>query len=166
MKFYEKLNDYIAQLSCTAKDICQVSGISAASFSRYRNGERVPELGTKHFDGLCCALSKIAVEKNIPGITTDTIKEAFISCDDFVSADKELLRKNFNTLLSALNIKALTCDTYDQIIPKRFRPFDNIVVALMKQIKSAICDHSFHSLRLTPKKILLIVTALYLHNYI
>lgn len=104
MKFYEKLNDYIAQLSCTAKDICQVSGISAASFSRYRNGERVPELGTKHFDGLCCALSKIAVGKNIPGITADTIKEAFISCDDFVSADKELLRKNFNTLLSALNI--------------------------------------------------------------
>ena len=32
------------------------------------------------------------------------MKKAFVSCDDFVSTDKELLRKNFNTLLSALNV--------------------------------------------------------------
>ena len=50
MKFSEKLNDYIEQLSCTGKDICNLSGISAASLSRYRNGERVPELGTKPFE--------------------------------------------------------------------------------------------------------------------
>lgn len=104
MKFSEKLNAYIHQLSCTAKEICHLSGISAASFSRYRNGERVPELGTKPFEGLCCALAQIAAEKQMLDITADTVKAAFISCDDFVSADKELLRKNFNTLISALNI--------------------------------------------------------------
>ncbi len=38
MKFSEKLNDFIEQLSCTGKDICNLSGISAASLSRYRNG--------------------------------------------------------------------------------------------------------------------------------
>ena len=53
MKFSEKLNDFIEQLSCTGKDICNLSGISAASLSRYRNGERVPELGTKPFEDLC-----------------------------------------------------------------------------------------------------------------
>lgn len=104
MKFSEKLNEYITQLSCTAKDICTLSGISTASFSRYRNGERVPELGTKHFDGLCSALSQIAAEKGVPEITADTVKEAFANCDDFIATDKELLRKNFNTLLSALNV--------------------------------------------------------------
>ena len=104
MKFSEKLNEYITQLSCTAKDICTLSGISAASFSRYRNGERVPELGTKHFESLCSALSQIAAEKEVPGITADMVKEAFVDCDDFISTDKELLRKNFNTLLSALNV--------------------------------------------------------------
>lgn len=104
MKFSEKLNEYIVQLSCTAKDICNLSGISAASFSRYRKGERVPELGTKHFEGLCSALSQIAVEKDVSGITTDAVKEAFVNCDDFISTDKELLRKNFNTLLFALNV--------------------------------------------------------------
>lgn len=104
MKFSEKLNEYIVQLSCTAKDICNLSGISAASFSRYRKGERVPEFGTKHFEGLCSALSQIAVEKDVSGITTDAVKEAFVNCDDFISTDKELLRKNFNTLLFALNV--------------------------------------------------------------
>lgn len=104
MKFSEKLNDYIKQLSCTGKDICNLSGISAASLSRYRNGERVPELGTKPFEDLCCALAQISVQKGELQITADAVKKAFVSCDDFVSTDKELLRKNFNTLLSALNV--------------------------------------------------------------
>lgn len=104
MKFSEKLNDYIKQLSCTGKDICNLSGISAASLSRYRNGERVPELGTKSFEDLCCALAQISAQKGELQITADAVKKAFVSCDDFVSTDKELLRKNFNTLLSALNV--------------------------------------------------------------
>lgn len=104
MKFSEKLNDYIEQLSCTGKDICNLSGISAASFSRYRNGERVPELGTKPFEDLCCALAQISAQKGKLQITADAVKKAFVSCDDFVSTDKELLRKNFNALLSALNV--------------------------------------------------------------
>lgn len=104
MKFSEKLNDFIEQLSCTGKDICNLSGISAASLSRYRNGERVPELGTKHFEDLCCALAQISAQKGELQITADAVKKAFVSCDDFVSTDKALLRKNFNTLLSALNV--------------------------------------------------------------
>ena len=104
MKFSEKLNDYIEQLSCTGKDICNLSGISAASLSRYRNGERVPEFGTKPFEDLCCALAQISAQKGKLQITSDAVKKAFVSCDDFVSTDKELLRKNFNTLLSALNV--------------------------------------------------------------
>lgn len=104
MKFSEKLNDFIEQLSCTGKDICNLSGISAASLSRYRNGERVPELGTKHFEDLCCALAQLSAQKGELQITAEAVKKAFVSCDDFVSTDKELLRKNFNTLLSALNV--------------------------------------------------------------
>ena len=91
-------------MSCTGKDICNLSGISAASFSRYRNGERVPELGTKSFENLCCALAQISAQKGKLQITADAVKKAFVSCDDFVSTDKELLRKNFNTLPSALNV--------------------------------------------------------------
>lgn len=66
MKFSEKLNDYIEQLSCTGKDICNLSGISAASLSRYRNGERVPELGTKPFEEfMLCAGTDFRTKRKV-----------------------------------------------------------------------------------------------------
>lgn len=104
MDFNYKLNEYMERLSCTARELCSLSGISAASFRRYRNGERVPELGTKPFEGLCSAIAQIAVQKGITDITTDSVKASFLACEDFVSIDKEILRQNFNTLLIALNI--------------------------------------------------------------
>ena len=104
MNFNQKLNEYIELLSCTAKEICNLSDISAASFSRYRNGERVPELGTKAFEKLCSSIAKIASEKAIPDVTIESVKEAFLSCEDFISTDKEILRQNFNTLLAVLNV--------------------------------------------------------------
>ena len=104
MNFNQKLNEYIELLSCTAKEIYNLSDISAASFSRYRNGERVPELGTNAFEKLCSSIAKIASEKAIPDVTIESVKEAFLSCEDFISTDKEILRQNFNTLLAVLNV--------------------------------------------------------------
>ena len=94
MDFNYKLNEYMERLSCTAKELCSLSGISAASFSRYRNGERVPELGTKAFEGLCSAIAQIAVQKGITDITVDSVKASFLACEDFVSTDKEIDRKS------------------------------------------------------------------------
>ena len=103
MKFAEKLNEYIERLSCTGKDICNLSGISASSLSRYRNGERVPELG-KTFESLCAAVEQLAAQNGIEDITYNSVMESFAECEDFVSIDKECLRRNFNTLISVLNI--------------------------------------------------------------
>ena len=36
MKFCDKLNEYIETLSCTSKELCELSGISEATFSRYK----------------------------------------------------------------------------------------------------------------------------------
>ena len=104
MKFREKLNEYMERLSCSAKDLCALSGISTASFSRYKNGERVPEISTDSFEKLCGAIAKIAEQKKVPDISPDSVKEAFIACEDFNATDKETLRQNFNTLISELNI--------------------------------------------------------------
>ena len=103
MKFAERLNEYIEKLSCTGKDICNLSGISASSLSRYRNGERVPELGNS-FESLCTAIEQLASKKGLTDITYDIIKKSFTACDDFVAIDKECLRQNFNSLISALDI--------------------------------------------------------------
>lgn len=104
MKFSEKLNEYISLLSCTSKDLYTLADISAASFTRYRKGERVPELRTQPFDSLCTAIAELASRKGLPDVTIETVRESFTSCEDFVSTDRERLRQNFNTLLTTLNI--------------------------------------------------------------
>ena len=104
MNFSDRLHAYMKALSCSARDICDASGISAASFSRYKNGERIPELGTKTFDGLCDAIAGIAARKSMTDITSDSVRESFLACEDFVATDKEVLRQHFNMLISALNI--------------------------------------------------------------
>ncbi len=104
MKFSEKLNEYIEKLSCTAKELCALSGISPTSFSRYRSGERVPQIKTEAFETLCAAIAALAEQKGFSDFTVDYVKESFIAVEDFVSIDKELLRRNFNTLIGALNI--------------------------------------------------------------
>lgn len=112
MRFGEKLNEYMEQLSCSAKDICNLSGVSAASFSRYKNGERVPELGAKPFDGLCDAVAQIAAQRGLSDITAESVKMSFMDCDDFITTDKERLRQNFNTMISVLNINLARLSQY------------------------------------------------------
>lgn len=109
MKFNQQLSEYMEVLSCSAKDICAISGISPASFSRYKNGGHVPEFGTKTFENLCKAISKLAKDK---GIEIGNVSKAFIECEDFVATDKELLRQNFNTLISALDINLSQLSQY------------------------------------------------------
>lgn len=104
MTFSEQLNDYMEQLACSARELGDLGDISAASLSRYRSGARVPALGTKAFENLCSAIARLAAKNNLPEITTDAVKAAFLACDDFADADKEALRQNFNALLSALPI--------------------------------------------------------------
>ena len=104
MKFREKLNEYMEQCGCTAKDLGLRTGISAATLSRYRSGERIPEMDSEAFQNLCRAIAQIAAEKKIEGLTEDAIRESFLSCSDFVSVDRERLRENFNTLIVVLNI--------------------------------------------------------------
>ena len=52
MDFRKLLDDYMKQLDCTAKDLAENSGLSAATISRYRSGDRVPEDGSENFDRL------------------------------------------------------------------------------------------------------------------
>ena len=42
MKFNEQVNAYIEELNCTAKELADAAGLSAAVISRYRTGEREP----------------------------------------------------------------------------------------------------------------------------
>ena len=104
MNFNEKLNEYIGKLKCTAKELSEASGLSEATLSRYRSGERVPEAESKAFDSLCCAVSELAEKRNESGITKQSVAEDFLGCSDMITVDREKLRNNFNTLIELLNI--------------------------------------------------------------
>lgn len=124
MKFNEKLNEYIEILDCTAKELSRCSGISTTTISRYRNGERVPEINSDALNQLCSAIAQTAKQKQIKEITDDSVKEDFLNCSDIVTINKENLRQNFNTLISVLNINIskLCRDTnYDVSTVFRFR---------------------------------------------
>lgn len=124
MKFNEKFNEYIRQLDCTASEIAAAADISASTVSRYRSGERVPEMGSEAFEGLCFAIAKIAADRGKSGLDKKTVCESFILCDDFISTNREQFRQNFNALISVLNInlnKLCRCTNYDISTVFRFR---------------------------------------------
>lgn len=124
MKLSEKLNEYIEILGCTAKDISSVSGLSEATISRYRAGGRVPETDSEAFEQLCKAIALLAKNKRHNNITKESVKKSFLDCTDLIKADKKQLLKNFNTLISVLdvNIAGLCRHTnYDTSTIFRFR---------------------------------------------
>ena len=104
MNFHEKLNEYIQMLSCTAKELSELSGLSAATLSRYRSGERVPDMRSSTFSQLCSAIARISEQKGNSTLTADAVRKSFLSCEDLVTVDREQLRYNFNTLIPLLNI--------------------------------------------------------------
>ncbi|MGN0455065.1 MAG: helix-turn-helix domain-containing protein [Ruminococcus sp.] len=106
MKFNKKLNEYIEILDCTAKELSQCSGISTATISRYRSGERVPEANSEQFNKICTAVALLSEKKLTDGeyLTETAVAESFLKCADIIASDKEQFRQKLNTLISALNI--------------------------------------------------------------
>ena len=108
MEFHEALEQYIVALGCTAKDLSEASGLSAATISRYRSGERVPEPGSEAFQRLCGAIARMAgemaPEDGGDPVTGESVAERFLACGDIIAADPEQFRRRLNTLISVLNI--------------------------------------------------------------
>lgn len=116
MKFSEKLNEYMENLDCSAKEICDASGLSQATLSRYRSGERTPDIGTDSFEKLCVAIAAIAQYRLATDITEESVSAAFLGCEDICTVDFERMRLNFNALIETLKISVPTlcaCTNYD-----------------------------------------------------
>lgn len=123
-RFHEQLNEYLEELDCTAKELGEVSGLSAATLSRYRSGSRVPDVDTEAFNGICEAIGRIAGQRGIETLTKEKVRESFLRCRDMTAVDKEQLRTNFNLLATAVNMNmARLCQqiNYDSSTVFRFR---------------------------------------------
>ncbi len=103
MTFCEKLNNYIEQLECSSQELANASGLSSAVISRYRNGERTPNIKSKQLNQLVDGLFKLSNEKKLD-ITRDEIYSTLSTTLNDISINFEQLSKNFNELITTLNI--------------------------------------------------------------
>ena len=103
MNFCEQLNKYIEQLDCSSKELVVASGLSSTVISRYRNGERTPNIRSKQIEQLAAGLYKISKDKKI-NLTRNEIYNALSSTLNDISIDFEQLSRNFSDILLNLNI--------------------------------------------------------------
>ena len=63
MEFKDVLNRYMERTGCSARDLAERSGLSTATISRYRSGDRVPEADSRQLESLAKGIAAIAAEK-------------------------------------------------------------------------------------------------------
>ena len=103
MTFCEQLNKYIEQVDCTSQELVNASGLSSTVISRYRRGDRRPNIRGKQLVQLADGLYELSSSKKL-NITRDEIYSNLSSSLNDVSIDFEQLSKNFNELIATLNI--------------------------------------------------------------
>ena len=103
MTFAEQLNDYMRTLKCSSSDLVATSGLSSTVISRYRNGERTPNIKGKQIEHLANGLYQIGISRKIE-ISKEEIYNGLVLTLSDIVIDFEQLSKNFNELISTLNI--------------------------------------------------------------
>ena len=103
MNFSEQLNKYMLQIDCSAKELSDISGLSPTVISRYRNGERTPNIRSTQLDSLVNGLYELATTKKID-LSREEIHKSFSTTLNDVHIDLDQLVKNFNELVSVFNI--------------------------------------------------------------
>ena len=101
--FRDRLNEYIAQLGCSGRELAQASGLSPATISRYRSGERRPESEAERAK-LAAGIARLAAGRGHPELTEQAVAqelERFFAPD---GVDAGRLQANLNSLLSALSL--------------------------------------------------------------
>ena len=103
--FKDQLNAYIAQLECSGRELAEASGLSAATVSRYRSGERRPESAAER-EKLVSGIVRLAAVRGVPSLTEAAVTEGlgrFFAEDGF---DPEHLRSNLNSLFTTFSISS------------------------------------------------------------
>ena len=66
--FKDILIKYMEELDCSSKELADSSGLSAATISRYRSGERIPDVESDNLKQLICGIVKLAQKRNLSSI--------------------------------------------------------------------------------------------------
>ena len=106
MEFNEKLNEYIAMLGVTRKELSKASGLSAATISRYCSGEREPGAGSDQMRRLADGIALLAAERGIDRMDRETVKNTLTSSlSDSMLIDYDTFVTNLNLLMKDLDVR-------------------------------------------------------------
>ena len=97
--FHDRLNEYITRLGCSGRELAEASGLSPATISRYRGGERRPESEAERAK-LISGIARLAERRGVPALTEEAVAEGFRPFFPEESFDAEHLRAALNTLLT------------------------------------------------------------------
>lgn len=104
MEFKDKLIEYLELLDCTAKDLSDTSGLSTATISRYKSGDRVPQSNSDNFTNLVKGIVEISKNKDIKSLTIESVTSEFLPLVKNTVIDTKNLQSNFNILLNTLSV--------------------------------------------------------------
>ena len=141
MTFSEQLNKYIKQIECSSKELVNASGLSTSVISRYRRGDRTPSLKSKQLEQLTDGLYKLSLTREM-NITKEEIYTALSDTLNDISIDFEQLSKNFNELVTTLNINVAELSrlsSYDASFLSRIRT-GNGNPSHPKDFATAVCN--------------------------
>ena len=123
MTFCEQLNEYIKQIDCSSQELVSASGLTTSVISRYRRGDRSPNIRSKQLEQLVDGLYKLFKYKKL-NITREEIYNNLSNTLYDISIDFEELRKNFNELVTTLNINMAELS--------RFSTYDSSLLSKIK----------------------------------
>ena len=101
--FKDQLNEYMTQLNCSGRELAETSGLSPATISRYRSGEREPKSAAE-WDKLISGIVCLAAQRDIPALTEEAVREKLAPFSPESGFDMERLRCNLNSLLVTFSI--------------------------------------------------------------
>lgn len=102
MTFPELLNDYIHILHCTVGELAESSGLTQASLSRYRNGQRVPE--TDALKKLSTGIINIAKRYEVTSLNFDSVFSQLAEAAGIIETDHLHFSNQFSVLVDAISI--------------------------------------------------------------
>ena len=101
--FKDQLNQYMTQLACSGRELAEAGGLSPATISRYRSGERIPKSKEERAK-LISGIASLAAARGIHALTEETVAAAFRPFFSEESFDAEHLRAALNVLLTTFSI--------------------------------------------------------------
>ncbi|MGN0583970.1 MAG: helix-turn-helix transcriptional regulator [Ruminococcus sp.] len=102
MTFRELLNEYISQLNCTASELAEASGLTSASLSRYRSGQRMPEADT--IKKISAGIAGIAEKNGQTDISYESVLSRFTEELEIANPNQEVFSDHFALLVNTMKI--------------------------------------------------------------